>query len=153
MRFVAHAAMIAAVYVAVTQLIAPLGFGPVQARIAEALTVLPYFTPAAIPGLFIGCLISNMISPYGLIDLICGSLATLIAAICSYGLRRWKWLVPLPPIIVNALIIGAMLAYLEGAQEMLWWFVLSVGLGQVGSCYGLGCLVIITLEKYDWIFE
>ena len=100
--FTVQAAAIAAIYVVLTVLFAPIGFGSVQVRFSEALTVLPYFTPAAIPGLFVGCFIGNILGGAIPLDIICGSLATLAAAGCSYMLRRKKYLVPLPPVVLNA---------------------------------------------------
>ena len=97
-KYLTHAAIIAAVYVVLTIIFAPISYGQVQVRISEALTVLPYFTPAAIPGLFIGCIIANIYGGAGIIDIIFGSLATLFAAFLSYKMPK-KYLVPLPPIL------------------------------------------------------
>ncbi len=94
--FLVHGALIAAVYVALTMMFAPISFGPVQFRISEALCILPFFTPAAVPGLFLGCLISNLLGTAVLMDVICGSIATLIGAAGSYALRHHKRLVCLP---------------------------------------------------------
>ncbi|MDR1440300.1 MAG: QueT transporter family protein [Clostridiales bacterium] len=156
-RFVAHSALIAALYAALTIGLAPISFGEQQFRIAEALCVLPAFTPAAIPGLFVGCLISNTLSFMGLPDMIFGSLATLAAALLArriskagtggHGLLRIA-LVPLPAVLVNAVAIGAMLAiFLSipfGAAA------LGVAIGQAGACYGLGVplyLLMANLER------
>ena len=100
--FLVQSAMIAAIYVVLTIVFAPISFGQIQFRIAEALTILPAFTPAAIPGLFVGCLIGNILGGAILPDIIVGSMATLLGAIFTYLLRnRSKWLAPLPPIIAN----------------------------------------------------
>ncbi|MGL4483633.1 MAG: QueT transporter family protein, partial [Anaerovoracaceae bacterium] len=96
-KFLLQAAIIAAIYAALTIALAPISYGPMQVRIAEALTVLPAITPAAIPGLFIGCALANILGPYGALDIILGSTASLIAAVSSYLLRSKPWLVPLPP--------------------------------------------------------
>ncbi|HWQ78186.1 MAG TPA: QueT transporter family protein [Anaerovoracaceae bacterium] len=96
--FLVQASVIAAVYA-------------MQVRVSEALAILPYFTPAAIPGLFIGCLVSNTVGPYGLMDMVLGSGATLIAAVCSYYLRSWPLLVPLPPVVANGIAVGSMLYF------------------------------------------
>ena len=104
-RPIATAAVIAALYAALTYVSAPLAFGQVQFRLSEILTVLPYFTPAAIPGLFIGCVLANVASPFGPVDIICGSLATLLAALLS-RVMPVKWLVPLPPVICNAVTVA-----------------------------------------------
>ena len=111
-RFLALSAVIAALYAVLTYAAAAvnLAYGPFQFRFSEALTVLPAFTPAAIPGLAVGCLLSNLASPLGIVDWVFGTLATLLAACCTYMLRNVKWkeipiLAPLPPVIFNALII------------------------------------------------
>ena len=111
--FLTQAAMIAAIYVVLTYFISAfnLASGAIQVRISEALVVLPYFTPAAIPGVFIGCLISNLITGGAIIDVIFGSLATLIGALGTYGLRRHKFLLTLPPVLSNAIIIPFVLQY------------------------------------------
>ena len=105
-KYLVKAAVIAAVYIALTLLLMPISYGFMQIRIAEALTVLPAITHAAIPGLFIGCLVSNILGPYGLVDMVFGSIATLLAAFATYKLRKRTLLVPLPPVIANGLIIG-----------------------------------------------
>ncbi|MDK2934486.1 MAG: hypothetical protein PWP27_2296 [Clostridiales bacterium] len=110
-KFLVQAALIAAIYAVLTISLAPFSYGIMQVRISEALTVLPFFTPAAIPGLFIGCLIANIYGGLGIIDIVFGSLATLIAAVLSYLLRKQKFLVPIPPIIVNAVVVGIILYY------------------------------------------
>lgn len=101
-----QAAIIAALYAALTIVIMPASYGVMQFRVSEALTVLPAFTPAAIPGLFIGCMVANLVSPVGVVDVVIGSTATLIAAVASYKLRDHKLLVPLPPVITNAVMVG-----------------------------------------------
>ena len=104
--FMTQAAMIATIYVVLTVVFAPFSFGQVQVRISEALTILPFFTPAAIPGLYIGCLIGNIIGGAILPDIIFGSLATLIGAVFTYLLRKQsKFLAPIPPIAANTIIV------------------------------------------------
>ena len=111
-QFLTHAAMIAAIYVVVTVLFAPFSFGEIQVRVAEALTILPYFTPAAVPGLFVGCVIGNIIGGAILPDIIFGSMATLIGACVTYLLRKKsKYLAPLPPIISNMVVVPFVLYY------------------------------------------
>jgi uncharacterized membrane protein len=109
-RFMVQAAVIAAIYVVLTIVFAPISYGEsmIELRVSEMLTVLPFYTPAAIPGLFLGVIISNIFSPVGALDVVFGSLATLIAAYLSYKMPR-KILVPIPPILVNGLVIGGML--------------------------------------------
>ncbi|MDR0570632.1 MAG: QueT transporter family protein [Clostridiales Family XIII bacterium] len=152
-RFWVQAALTGSAYAALTLAFAPFAYGPVQVRLSEALTVLPYFTPAAIPGLFIGCVAANLISPYGIMDLLCGSLATLMAAALSYALRRWRFLVPLPPVLLNAVIIGAMLYYGYGVNASFLGNALWVGLGEMAACYCLGMPLLLVLEKHRGIFN
>jgi len=150
-----HAAMIAAIYTALTVLFRPISYGMIQVRVSEALTVLPFLTPAAIPGLAIGCLIANIIGPYGLMDIVVGTAATTLAAFMSSRMKR-RWLVPLPPVLVNAVMIGAMLYYLflgSPDQAPLWTIMVWVAAGQLAACYGLGYPLLLLLEKYrDRIF-
>ena len=146
--FMTQAAMIAAVYVVLTVLFAPFGFGEIQVRIAEALTILPVFTPAAIPGLFIGCLIGNVIGGAILPDIIFGSLATLIGAYCTYLLRRQnKFLAPLPPIFANTIIIPLVLRYAYSLAFPIPLMMLTVGLGELISCGVLGMILFSVLQK------
>lgn len=148
--FMTQAAMIAAIYVVLTILFAPFGFGEIQVRIAEALTILPFFTPAAIPGLFIGCLIGNMIGGAILPDIIFGSLATLIGAFFTYLLRRKnRCLAPLPPIIANVLVIPFVLRYAYGVPLPIPFMMLTVGIGEIISCGVLGMLLLSALRKYQ----
>ncbi|MDR2770478.1 MAG: QueT transporter family protein [Clostridiales Family XIII bacterium] len=152
LRFLVQAAVIGAAYAAVTMALAPLSYGPVQLRVSEALTVLPYFTPAAIPGLFVGCLVSNIISPYGIVDVVCGSLATLLAAALTFLLRQRRILAPLPPVVCNAVIIGAMLYFAYGVNASLLANMLWVGAGELIVCYGAGYPLLRVLEKRRGIF-
>ena len=110
---IVQAALIAAIYVVLTYFISAfnLASGAIQVRISEALTILPVFTPAAIPGLFIGCLLSNLLTGCMPLDVVFGSLATLIGACGTYALRKHKWLAPLPPIVANTVIVPFVLAY------------------------------------------
>lgn len=152
-KFLIQAAIIGALYAALTVLLAPLSYGVMQIRVSEALTVLPFFTPAAVPGLFIGCLVSNFLSPYGVIDVICGSAATLIAAIGSYMLRSRPILVPLPPVIANAVIIGGMLYYAYGVPMNLFVIIGWIALGEFVACYLIGYPLLRYLKKYKRIFQ
>ncbi len=152
-KFLIDAAIISAVYAVLTIALMPFSYGVMQIRVSEALTILPFFTPAAIPGLFIGCLVSNMVGPYGLLDMVCGSGATLIAAIGSYLLRRNPILVPLPPVIANGVIIGAMLKYAYAVPLPLIACILWVAAGELIACYGIGYPLLKYLKKYKNIFE
>jgi len=152
-KFLIQAAIIAAVYAAVTYVFAPLSYGPIQIRVSEALTVMPYFTPAAIPGLFVGCFAANMISPYGIVDLVCGSSASLISAYLSYRLREKPLLVPAPPVIINAIVIGSMIYFVYGVPMHLLVCMAWVALGQAAACYILGYPLLCYMKKYKRIFE
>lgn len=152
-RKLIQAALIAAVYATLTVMLGSFGYGPVQFRIAEALTVLPALTPAAIPGLFVGCMAANLLGPYGMLDMVLGSAATLVAALLSYKLRKHPLLVPLPPVLVNAVVIGAMLYYAYGVPMSLAACMATVGLGQLVSCYALGYPLLRILSKYENLFR
>jgi len=153
--FMTQAAMIAAIYVVLTVVFAPFSFGEVQVRIAEALTILPLFTPAAIPGLFIGCLIGNILGGAILPDIIFGSLATLIGAVFTYKLRsKHPLLAPIPPIISNTVIVPFILRYAYGILLPIPLMMLSVGAGEVIGCGVLGLILYAALHKYSkWIFK
>ncbi len=144
-----QAAMIAALYVTLTFLANALGLAnhAIQVRFSEALTILPYFTPAAIPGLFVGCLISNTLTGCALPDIIFGSLATLIGAVFTYKLRHFKWMAPLPPILANMIIVPFVLLYAYGVRP-LWFSFVTVTIGEIISCGILGMLLLFTLEKH-----
>lgn len=147
-----QAAIIAAIYAALTLALAPISYGPMQVRVSEALTVLPALTPAGIPGLFVGCLVANMLGPYGIFDIVFGSLTTLIAAFASYKLRDKPLLVPMPPVIANGIIIGGMLHFAYGVPNLLacmGW----VALGELVACYVLGYPLMKLLKRYDNLFK
>ena len=147
--FMAQAAMIAAIYVVVTLLGASFAYGEVQIRLSEALTILPVFTPAAIPGVFLGCLISNILGGCILPDIIFGSLATLIGAVFTWKLRsRSKYLAPLPPIIANMLVVPFVLKYGYMMPFPIPLMMLTVGIGEIISCGILGLLLHTVLNRY-----
>ena len=148
--FVSQAALIAALYVVLTLLANALGLAnyAIQLRFSEALTILPFFTPAAIPGLCLGCLISNLLTGAILWDIIFGSLATLLGAVGTYLLRRCKWLAPLPPIVANTLIVPMVLYFAYHIPGSIPYFMLTVGLGEILSCGVLGILLLLLLQKY-----
>lgn len=144
----AYAAAIAAVYVVLTVMFLPIGFGPVQFRISEALCILPYFTPAAVPGVFMGCFLSNLLCGAAPLDVVFGSLATLIGAVGSYALRRQKWLVCVPPIVSNTIIIPWVLRYAYGSVDLIPFAMVTVGIGEILAIGVLGNLLLVTLERY-----
>lgn len=152
--FLTQAALIAAIYVVLCVVFAPISYGEIQVRIAEALVILPYFTPAAIPGLFIGCFLSNMIGGSILMDMVFGSIATLLGAIGSYYLRRSRILVLLPPIIANILIVPFVLYYGYGVNLPIPFMMLTVGTGEVIAVAVLGSILLNVLARYkDVIFR
>ncbi len=147
------AAVVGALYAVLTLAIAPFGiaYGVIQLRVSEAMCVLPYYFPEAKWGLFIGCLIANLLSPYGLLDIVFGSLATLLAAFATAKMPH-KWLAPLPPVICNGVIIGALLAFYNtgftAAYPAAFAFnALTVGLGELLACYAFGGVLLIALPK------
>lgn len=149
-----HAAVIAALYAALTVAFAPISFGPVQLRVSEALCILPMFTPAAVPGLFAGCLIANLIGGGIILDVIFGSLATLAGAVLGYMLRNSRWLVPLPTVIANTLIIPLVLKYGYGiADAAVPILMLQVFAGETAGCYILGEIFCTALLKRGKVFD
>ncbi len=146
-RLITRTALIAAAYAALTLALAPISYGPVQVRVAEALTVLPFFSVPSIAGLFLGCAVANVLGGYGLPDIVFGSLATLIAALLTRAVRRAGLpvqLAPLPPVIVNAIIVPA---YLSVLFEVPYWATAGqILLGQAVACYGLGYPLLTLLR-------
>ena len=154
--FIVKSAVIAALYAIMTVVISPLSYGTVQCRFSEALVMLCAFTPAAIPGLTVGCLVANIFS-FNPIDMICGTTATLLSAVVGYKLRKVKiggipWLTPLPAVIFNMVIIGLELSIylpIEGRGFLVGFLIqaLSVFAGQVIACYIFGVPVYIIINK------
>lgn len=171
-----QAAMVAAVYVVLTLLANALGLANyvIQVRFSEALTILPFFTPAAIPGLFVGCILSNLLTGCLPLDVVFGSLATLLGALGTYLIGKisrnaittgkgvseprrnfsiWKFLAPLPPILSNTLIVPFVLAYVYQFEGSIPYFMLTVGAGELISCGILGLILLFSLEKRKNIFR
>lgn len=149
-RRLVQGGIIAALYAALTLAVAPISSGLFQCRISEALCVLPYFTPTAAPGLFIGCLTANLLIGAPLPDVAFGSLATLFAALCAGGIRRRnlsKWLIPLPAVVINALVVGWLLTSVYGLPVSYYAACLYVLAGQAVSCYLLGMPLMLALER------
>ena len=145
LRYIIQGGIIAAVYAALTLITPIFSYGVGQVRISEALCVLPFFTPAAIPGLFVGCALANLGSPFGIIDIVCGSVASLLAAFATSKVKN-KWLAPLPSVLLNGLIVGLMLAQVLGYP---WWAaILYVAGGQAIACYALGMPLLFALDKF-----
>jgi len=156
-RFTVHqmaiAGVVAALYAVLSYFSAIFGvaYGPFQCRFSEALCVLPFLFPETVPGLFIGCLAANLLSPYGALDIVFGSLATLLAALWTRRVSR-KWLAPLPPVICNAVIVGALIAFYEtgfgaGFPGVFAYNALTVGAGEAVACYVLGGLLLTLLPR------
>lgn len=158
--FLTQAAVIAALYVALTYVSNALGlaYGAIQFRLSEILTVLPLFTPAAIPGLTIGCIIANITSPFGIVDILCGSIATLLAALCTRALRNIRFrdlpvLSVIPPVLFNMVIIGLEIWALNGkTAELFFVSALEIGAGQLVMCVLIG-LPFARVIKKSGVFE
>ena len=149
--FLTQAALIAAVYVVLCVAFAPISYGEVQVRVAEARVILPFFTPAAIPGLFIGCLLSNLIGGSVLVDVVFGSLATLLGAVGTYYLRKNKVLLLLPPIAANTVIVPFVLRFGYGVLLPIPFMMLTVGIGEVIAVAILGSVLLNVLARYRGI--
>lgn len=149
-RSICLSAIIAALYAALTLLLQPISYSNIQCRVSEALTLLPAVFPQAIPGLTLGCLISNLFNPMGatVYDVVFGTLATLIASILTYRIRGNLFLKALPPVVCNAVIVGLVLTYAYGI-DVLWLNILTVGLGEAVACYVLGVPMMKLLQKQD----
>jgi uncharacterized membrane protein len=159
-RMITQAAIIAALYVVLTLAANALGLAKfaVQVRFSEALCIMPFFTPAAVPGLYVGCLIANIVTGAGIWDILLGSLATLIGAIGTYLLRKHRFLMTLPPVVANMLIIPFILRYgygiiwmYEGVDLALPFYAFTVGLGEVISICVLGSILLKVLLPYRHI--
>ena len=155
--FLTQAAVIAALYVVLCQIFAPISFKNVQVRIAECLTILPAFTPAVIPGLFIGCVIGNLLGGAIPLDVVCGSIATLIGAVGTWYIgkivrrnpaaKATRFALPLPPIIANTIIVPLVLYYGYLITVPIPVQMLTVGLGEVLGCGVIGMVLYFALEK------
>lgn len=145
--YITEASAIAALYTVITIAIGPLGSAAIQCRIPEAMCILAIFTPAAIPGLTIGCLISNIATGCLWQDILFGTLATLMGAIGARLLRRIWWLTPLPTVVANTLIIPFVLAYAYHVEDGIPFLMLTVGIGEVISAYVLGIALYFALRK------
>ena len=155
--FITQAAVIAAMYVVLTFVSSSLGLasGEIQIRLSEMLVILPAFTPAAIPGLFLGCLLSNLLTGCTVIDIVFGSLATLVAAILSYQLRNHKYplLVTVPPVVANMIVVPFILKFSYGVPLPIPVMMATVGIGEVISCMVLGSVLYFALDKRRIIFH
>lgn len=153
-QMITMGAVIAALYVVLTLIANAFGLAnyAIQVRFSEALTILPYFTPVAIPGLFVGCILSNILTGAMPLDVVFGSIATLIGAYFTYFFAKKfpnnKWLAPIPPIVSNTIIVPLILAYVYKFEGSIPYFMLTVGIGEIISCGILGLALMKVLEKY-----
>jgi uncharacterized membrane protein len=158
LRFLTRASIIGALYAALTLILLPFSFGAVQFRVSEAMSVLPVFFPEAIPGLFVGCIISNIMTPnIPVLDVVFGSLATLAAAFLTSRLRSSRGIIravlaPLPPVIINAVAVGAIITFsaVQTGDSFLALYVanaLSVGAGEAAVCYLLGVPLMLIVDR------
>ncbi len=133
-----------------TIFLAPISSGLVQCRVSEAMSILPYFTFSAVPGLFIGCVLANLLTGMAAYDIIFGSLATLTAAYITYLMRNRvsKYLAPLPSVVVNALVVGWLLTYVYQVGVPYWDAVGYVAIGQAIACFALGLPLMKLLERF-----
>lgn len=152
-RELTMSAMLGAIY-AVLTMVLPNQYLGMQIRLAEALTVLPFLFPSATPGLFVGCLIANLLSPYGLLDVVAGSAATLLACLWTQRLKN-RWLAPLPAVVCNAVIVGGVIAFAMTGLGTGFWVAyainaLSVGLGELIASYVLGSVLLSYLPRLSY---
>lgn len=141
---IALSALISALYAGLAMALAPVSFGPVQFRAAEALTLLPFFIPEAVPGLFVGCLLSNLLGGFGVADVILGSAATLAAA-CLTSRMPNVWLAAVPPVAINAAVVGVYLAFLTDTPVLL--SVTYIALSQSAVCFGVGVPLALYVSR------
>ena len=149
-------AAVAALYVIMTYISAIFGLsgGVIQLRLSEALCVLPLFCAGAVPGLFVGCIISNVLFGGVLIDVIFGSLATLLGAVGTYLIgKKHRYAALIPPVLANTLIVPFVIVYAYGAEQALWFIMLTVGIGEVLSCGVLGALLYRFFARIDFLFK
>lgn len=150
-RGIAVGAVVAALYVVLTYLANMLGLasGAIQVRLSEILTVMPVFTPFAIPGLFIGCVLANILTGCALWDVVFGSLATLVGAVGTYLLRKNNLLAVVPPILSNAIIVPFVLLNVYALEGTYFYFFATVIIGEIISCGVFGTFFLKSLKKYD----
>ena len=149
-RGLVRAAIIAAIYALLTIALAPISSGLIQCRVSEAMCILPYFTFSAVPGLFVGCLLANLLTGAPFYDVLLGSFATLLAAYLTYLMRKRlpKFLAPLPSVVVNALVVGALLVYVYNVGVSYWVAAGYVAIGQAIACFVIGLPLLSLLEKF-----
>lgn len=142
-----RAAVIAALYAALTLLLAPISYGAMQVRVSEGLTLLPVLFPEAAPALFVGCLLANLLGGSALPDIVLGSLTTLVAALLTRRLRGNRMLAALPPVVLNGLIVGALVHLLYTPEIPMALCMLYVAVGEAIACYVVGFLVLAAVKR------
>ena len=154
-RHLVMSAAVGAAYVVLTMAVYPIAFGPIQCRVSEALTVLPFYFPHTMWGLFVGCILSNYLGGCTPIDIIFGSLATLAAGYLTSKMRN-RFLAPLPPVVLNGVVVGATLAYVTAPDNFWPAFALigtQVAAGELIACYALGMPLLSRLPKIRYFRE
>ena len=146
-RTLVRAALIAALYTVLTLLLQPLSYGEVQIRFSEALTLLPILLPEAVPALAVGCLLANILGGCTIFDIVFGTLATLLAALCTRRLRDRFWLAALMPVLFNGVIVGAVVHYCYAPVFPLPLSMLSVAAGEAVACLVVGPLLIRVMQR------
>ena len=146
-RTLVRAAIIAALYTVLTLLLQPISYGEVQIRFSEALTLLPILLPEAVPALAVGCLLSNILGGCTIFDIVFGTLATLLAALCTRKLRDHFWLAALMPVLFNGVIVGAVVHYCYAPIFPLPLSMLSVAAGEAVACLIVGPLLIRVMKR------
>jgi uncharacterized membrane protein len=152
-KYIAQVGIIGSLYAVVTIILAPISYGPIQVRVSEALTILPYLTPSAIPGLFIGCLVANIYGGLGIYDIIGGSLCTLLAAFLTFLSSKTKKpiLAPIPPILINAFGVSLYLHFLF--KLPYWLTAIYIGIGEIVACFILGYPLLRIILKKEKILK
>ena len=146
-KTLARGAIIAALYAVLTLLLQPLSYGEVQIRFSEALTLLPILMPEAVPALAVGCLLANVLGGCMLVDIVFGTLATLLAAICTRRLRERFWLAALMPVLFNGVIVGSVVHYCYAPMIALPLCMLSVAAGEAVDCLVVGPVLLRVLRR------
>jgi len=149
--YIVRIALIASIYVTINIIFAPISYGPIQVRVAEALTVLPFIDPAAIGGLFLGCILSNLLGGLGLVDIIGGSICTLLAAAITYNVKNAIY-APLPPVIINAIGVSI---YVHLIFDLPYFLTVAyIAIGEFLACYFIGYpLLLMLLRRKIWIYR
>ncbi|MBE7039861.1 MAG: QueT transporter family protein [Ruminococcaceae bacterium] len=152
-KHIVMSAVIAAIYAVMTLSLYVISYGPIQFRLSEALTILPVFTANAIPGLTIGCIIANIMGGYGIMDVVFGGVATLLAAVCTRVFRKNSFMALFSPVFFNSLIVGPMLYFVVPESKSLLFNIFTVGAGEFVVCFAVGYPLIRLLKKYPKLFD